>query len=195
MEVQPHSGKSADTSFMDRAKSKLAEMSEGGDLYTPSEAEPPAKKKWNKYTPKAKQEETRTEFATLVSTIVVLGVLAWKAPDSVKPNGEEINAVSYHLAGIITRHIDISSAMTKDVLDTIGILAVSASYLTRVSPEMKRLSGNDGSSNLPPRPPSPSPFPLPPEPDEVDRADHSSMPNVSKDTSDFLDNLSRKVGE
>lgn len=163
-------------------------MTEGGDLLeAPAEGEAP-KKKWNKYSSKAKQEAARTELATLVSTLLVFGTLAWKAPETIKPNGDELNAVGFHLSGIIGRHIDISSVLTKDMLDVIGIMAVTAAYLSRINPEMKRLRG--GGNEPPPGPPrGPTIFtPPPPSGEEME------MP-VSPDTRAFLNRIGRSVEE
>jgi hypothetical protein len=48
-----------------------------------------------------------------------------------------VDAFSEHFSSIILRHIDISGAITGDILDAVGLLAVIGSWLTRVGPELR----------------------------------------------------------
>jgi hypothetical protein len=132
----------APQSFIDRAKSKLVEMGNAEVSGSPAAEKP--EPRWKRYQKGAKErlekEETKAELATLVSTIIVLLLAMWPAPDSVKPNQAETDGFSEHTCSIIVRHIDLSGKITGDVLDVIGLLAVIGSWLTRVGPELRAIN-------------------------------------------------------
>lgn len=138
--VEAHDLPDVTSSLIDRAKNKLVEMGQdsidGGSVVT----EDKPKSNWRKYSNKAKQDRSKAEFATLVSTVIILLVALWPAPDTVKPNELEVNALSEHLSNIVLRHFDLSGAITADVLDVIGIIAVTGTWLSRVGPELRALN-------------------------------------------------------
>lgn len=138
---------------MEKAREKLKDMAEGGNL-SDSSVEENTEPRWKKYARNRGQSKAKEEFSTLVSTLIVLATAAWNAPESVKPSKDEIAGVSEHLTGIILRHVDISSAITADVIDVIGILAISAVYISRVGPELRALrgGGSEGGGGRPPKP-------------------------------------------
>jgi hypothetical protein len=143
VKVEQHA-EPAPTSLLDRAKAKLVEpYQEGASDNTAATTDKP-KKDWRRYSKKYrndyKQESSKTELATLVSTILILVLATWPAPDEVKPNSTEVDAFSEHLSSIIVRHIDISGAITGDILDAVGLLAVIGSWLTRVGPQLRTLN-------------------------------------------------------
>jgi hypothetical protein len=136
--IQQHAKKEP-ASLIDRAKAKLAEMGgeETADYAPAAPTDGKSKSNWRRYSQKAKTEKSKAELATLVSTVFVLLLALWPAPETVKPNPTEVDAFSEHFSSIILRHIDLSGAITGDVLDAIGLVAVLGSWLTRVGPELR----------------------------------------------------------
>lgn len=90
------------------------------------EVEKPTKKK----TPKQVEgeEENITDVIVLLVSVVTS---AMALADEVKPNDDEINAVSYHASRIVLRHIDPAKKINADMLDAAGILAVCAGWFVR----------------------------------------------------------------
>lgn len=99
--------------------------------------------KWRRKQ-KGKSSEAEIEFASLVSSLFVVIVAVWRAPEEVKPNDNEIDGVSNRVSKIILRHVDISGRMTADVLDLIGIIAIGASWYARVAPAIRAYSSTSG---------------------------------------------------
>lgn len=126
---------------MEKAREKLRDLSEGGNLSEGGVAEETVEPRWKKYARNRGQNKAKEEFATLVSSLLVIASTAWNVPETIKPSKDEITGISTHLTGIILRHVDISNAMTADVIDVIGILAISGAYFSRVGPELKSLRG------------------------------------------------------
>jgi hypothetical protein len=92
----------------------------------------PPKKQWKKWNPAAKRE--MEEVTTMISSLFVLVVAGWRIPPALKPNEDETNAVSGAATRILLRHVDLTGKMTKDAVDVIGIIAVSAAWYTRTAP-------------------------------------------------------------
>jgi hypothetical protein len=84
-----------------------------------------------KVTPKA-----REDFSVLVVSVVTLLVTFAKVDERVKPNGDEINIFSEHISGIMLRHLPISNKMSADALDIIGLMAVTATWYSRVHADL-----------------------------------------------------------
>ncbi len=89
-----------------------------------------ARKPW---VSKEKRDEQSGRIATLVTSIFIMLVAGWQVPDELKPSEEEINAVSGFSTSILLRHVDISGRLTADVIDVIGIIGITAAYVTRTS--------------------------------------------------------------
>jgi len=83
--------------------------------------------KSKKVTPRA-----REDFAVLVVSVLTLLVTFAKIEESVKPNTDEINLFSDHLSGILLRHLPINKNLSADALDIIGMMAVTATWYSRV---------------------------------------------------------------
>ncbi len=90
----------------------------------------PAKKKW--VSPE-KRKAQEASVASLLTSLFVMIVVSWQAPDELKPNEDELTAVSGFSTSILLRHVNISGRLTQDVMDGIGIVAVIASYLSRTA--------------------------------------------------------------
>jgi hypothetical protein len=88
------------------------------------------KKKW---VPPEKRKEQEGNIATLITSLLIMIVASLNTPDDLKPNEDEINAVSGFSVSILLRHVNISGRLTADVIDVIGIVAVSAGYWARTS--------------------------------------------------------------
>lgn len=92
--------------------------------------ESPAKKKW--VSPE-KRKAQEASVASLLTSMMVMLVAGWQVPDEIKPNEDELGAVSGFSTSILLRHVNISGRLTQDVMDGIGIIAVVASYLSRTN--------------------------------------------------------------
>lgn len=148
-------------------KNKLAEKIRdivSGDNDEPAEE---TKSKYSSYNSKKKQKE---EVANLILTIFVIGAAAWQVPEEVKPTRDEMSVVSDHLTSILARHNLLLGKLSGDVLDLVGIIAVGATWYSRVAPELRRLRGpgdGGGGRNIQPQtprnpPPVEAPVPLDP---------------------------------
>lgn len=73
----------------------------------------------------------------LVVSVITLLVAVAKVPEQVKPNGDEINLFSEHLSGIMLRHLPINNKLSADALDVIGLIAVTASWYSRVHSDLR----------------------------------------------------------
>jgi len=85
-----------------------------------------------KVTPRA-----REDFSVLVVSLITLLVAAIRIRESAKPNQEEINLFSDHLAGILLRHLPVNSKMSADAVDLIGMIAVIATWYSRVHEDLR----------------------------------------------------------
>lgn len=131
-------------SFGDRLKDKLKEITsneDGAGLKPFDELSPGGK--WARLHKKGRkpkeQENLQEDFSTLVTSLLVVVVTAWNAPEQIKPNNDELGGLSFRITRITLRHIDLSGKVTADVLDLIGIIAIGASYYSRVAPQLKQL--------------------------------------------------------
>ncbi len=125
-EVQQHKKKSS--SLVARAKNKMKEMMNDED-------EQPQEKK-SKSAPGYIRPQQREELATLVSSVFVMAIAASNVPDEIAPDSDEINGISEHLIKILARHVDLSKRLTGDVLDIIGIIAITSGWYARVAPAL-----------------------------------------------------------
>lgn len=134
-------------SFLERAKEKLTDGISGE---TPDEGEP---KRKSKGAPGYLRPEQRDELATLVSSGLVLILAAANVPDDLAPSDDERDGVSEHLVKILARHVDLSKKLSGDVLDIIGIIAITSSYYRRIAPvlaERRALKTVKGQAGIPP---------------------------------------------
>jgi hypothetical protein len=86
---------------------------------------------------KARAEETTSEIATLFSSLVVLALSQSSLPRELHPEQGEIDVVTNNLSRILSRHIDLSSKLSGDAIDVIGIVIVTSGWYARVSPELR----------------------------------------------------------
>ena len=93
--------------------------------------EPDRKRK--KWVPKEKRQEQESNIATLITSLLVMLLAGWKVPDELKPSEDEVTAVSGFGVSILLRHVDISGRLTAGAIDVIGIVAVTAGYISRTS--------------------------------------------------------------
>lgn len=134
VETHPETG---EVSFSDRVNDKLRGLV-GGEAGSVVSEEVP-KKKYNSYYSKRQEKERQEELSTLMTTLLVILVTAVPVPDGIKPNENELGALSVRTASICFRHNWLTGKLSGDALDAIGILAVLASYWNRVKPEIRRL--------------------------------------------------------
>lgn len=92
------------------------------------------KEKKSKSAPGYIRPQQREELSTLVSSVFVMIIAASNVPDEIAPDNDEINGISEHLIKILARHVDLSKRLTGDVLDIIGIIAISSGWYARVAP-------------------------------------------------------------
>ncbi len=148
VEIEGHAPE--EKSFRDRLTEKLKDVvtnEEGSSDGRKTFEELSPSGKWSRLHPKGgrkpkDQSNLQEDFSTLVTSVFVLVVAAWNAPETVKPNNDEVNGLSFRVTRIILRHVDLSGRITADVLDLIGIIAIGASYYSRVAPDIKRLNGS-----------------------------------------------------
>ncbi len=133
VEAHPDIG---EVSFSERVNDKLRGLVSGEPRDVVSEEVP--KKKYSYYS-KKQEKERQEELSTLLTTLLVILVTAVPAPDGIKPNENELGALSVRTASICFRHNWLTGKLSGDALDAIGILAVLASYWNRVKPELHRL--------------------------------------------------------
>jgi len=77
------------------------------------------------------------DFPTIFTSVLALAFSALAMPEEIKPNKDELGAVSYHATRILLRHIDVTNKLNADALDVIGILSTGAGWYMRVSPSLK----------------------------------------------------------
>jgi hypothetical protein len=77
------------------------------------------------------------DFPTILTSVLALVFSALSMPEEMKPNKDELGAVSYHATRIMLRHIDVTNKLNADALDIIGILSTGAGWYMRVSPTLK----------------------------------------------------------
>lgn len=131
-------------SFRERLSDKLSSFAQEDNLSgNISEST-----KWRRKQ-KGKSGEAEVEFAALVSSLFVVIVVVWRAPEEIKPNEDESNGISNRVSKIILRHVDISGRMTADMLDLIGILAIGASWYARVAPAIRQYNANGKPQTIP----------------------------------------------
>ncbi len=120
-------------------------------------AEPRTKKAKEKA---AEENDPQQELSTLISSVIVIVITAANFPQNVKPDDDEIHGFSYHITNILFRHVPIKHGLPADFLDIIGIMAITASWYSRVAPFLTGGGdhpGNSGKRPTPPRRPTPPP--------------------------------------
>ncbi len=147
-EVQQHKPKRK--SLIDKAKAKMQEYANDDDGET-------EEKKKSRSAPGYIRPQQREELASLVSGLLILLIASSNVPDEVAPDTDEINGVSNHLVKILARHVDLSKAMTGDVLDIIGIIAIMSGWYTRVAPALSQMrKERDAKKKAATQPPTPT---------------------------------------
>lgn len=97
-----------------------------------------------------KKTAATDEFATLIISVLVLILSFSNMPEQIKPNDSELRVLANHLAGLMIRHMPISSKFSADSLDIIGIFAVVSGYYARVSPAIKELQAQKPKERIAP---------------------------------------------
>jgi hypothetical protein len=129
----------SDMSFSERAKQKLAGIiSPDSDGANSPDSEQPKKKYYNSYA-KKKAMEQQGELATLFTSVLVIATAVTPVHDAVKPNDDELGALSERIARILNRHGLLTGKFSGDALDTVAIIAICASWYSRVQPEIRSL--------------------------------------------------------
>ena len=123
-EIGDQADEQSDNPILDRARGILGG---GVDKLQDKLGAPPEK------LSRKTREKQEDSISTLLTAILVMMIAGWKVPTDLKPNEEEVNAVSGCATSILLRHINISGRLTADVIDAIGIVATVSVYYTRTS--------------------------------------------------------------
>lgn len=80
---------------------------------------------------KAKKQAQSADFSNVVVTLLTLIFASWDRPSDLKPNEDEINAFSVPCTKMLLRHIPITSKLSADALDVIGMIGAASAYYVR----------------------------------------------------------------
>ena len=85
-----------------------------------------------------KKGSTNEDFSTIVVTLLTLALSAWNVPADLKPNGDEVNALSVPATRMLLRHVPITAKLSADALDVIGMIGAMSAYYARTNPAWRK---------------------------------------------------------
>lgn len=94
-------------------------------------AKPLSRNQRYKQNKKAKEAAKGEDFSTIIITIMTLALSAWSVPDELKPNEDELQAFSVPATRMLLRHVPITSKLSADALDAIGMIGAMSAYYAR----------------------------------------------------------------
>lgn len=195
IETQVETHEAGPDSFIDQAKEKLKGIAAGDAVFTPPTSDATrGQSKGAKWYRGQKAKQKSADLADVVSTILIVLIALWAAPEAIKPNSDEVDSFSAHLCNIILRHIDIS--MSEDVVDLAGIVAVMGAYFVRVGPDLRKWN-EEQKRVIASRPMNPPPVPGyndGSKPGEV-VIEPSPIQRYSPDAAAFLGKVQNEPGE